>query len=590
MSIFKQKAVIIKEKVFKFPKWLLITIVIALILAIALGAYLIFGREKGENSANKINTFTVTRQTIQHTVTGSGSIEPNDQYEITPLVKGEILSAHFEEGDILEKGDIMYVIDSSDQESTMKRAQNSLKQAQTSYNDALDDYNNLTVKSPISGTVTAVYLEEGDDAGANSKVIDVVNNDKMILKIPFISQDADKVGVGQIATVNIEGSYFSLTGKVTYVASGSIINSEGVRVKNVEIEINNPGAIEEGDKATAVIGSVACNAAGTFENSKTVSILAKSSGEIIYQPYKVGDVIKYGDTVLKIDSKSVDKQVDNAQINLESAEISYENTLDQLEDYTITAPISGTVIQKNSKAGDTLDSSTSQASMAVIADMSRMTFDISIDELDIQLLEVGQKATITADAFEGQTFSGTVDYISIIGTTANGVTSYPVTIVLDDAGELLPGMNVDATIIVSESVDVLVVPVDAVQRNNIVYVKDDGSSDEKENELQTEKSTQSEREQNGNMPQGGNMPRNFGGNAPEGFKVVKVELGINNDSFIEILSGLKEGDIVYVRASTASRQTEQIGFPGGMRRGMSGGMPGGMGTGMPGGMGGGMMR
>ena len=231
MSLFKNKSLKIGEKVKKMPKWLLITIVLALILVIALGAYLLVGRDKDNNAANKINTFTVTRQTIQHTVTGSGSIEPNDQYEITPLVKGEILSAHFEEGDMVEKGDVMYVIDSSDQESTMKRAQNSLKQAQSSYNDAIEDYADLTIKSTINGTITAVYLEEGDNASNNAKIMDVVNSDTMILNIPFIAQDADKIGVGQTAIVNVEGSYFTLSGKVTYVASGATINSEGVRVK-----------------------------------------------------------------------------------------------------------------------------------------------------------------------------------------------------------------------------------------------------------------------------------------------------------------------------------------------------------------------
>lgn len=603
MSLFKQKAVIIKDKVFKLPKWLLITIVITLILAIAFGAYLFFGRDKSRSASGQVNTFTVTRQTIQHTVTGSGSIEPNDQYEITPLVKGEILSAHFEEGDMVEKGDVMYVIDSSDQESTMKRAQNSLKQAQSSYNDAVDNFNNLTIKSPIGGTVTAVYVEEGDNVNTNTKIMDVVNDEYMILSIPFIAQDAKKLYAGQSATVYIEGNNYTLDGTVTYVTSGSTLNSEGVQVSNVEIKVKNPGALEAGDKATAIVGSVACNSAGTFKTSQTISILAESSGEIASLICRAGDNVQKGEILAKIESTSTVKQVENAELSLESAQISYENTLDQLEDYTITAPISGTVIQKNSKAGDTLDSSTSQVSMAVIADMSRMTFDISIDELDIQLLEVGQKASITADAFEGQIFTGTVDYISVIGTTSNGVTSYPVTIVLDDAGDLLPGMNVDASIIVSESVDTLVVPVDAVQRNNIVYVKDNGSSNENNQQTQDTKPAgekMSQKDSNGKTQsdnekseQGENQKSNFGMNAPEGFKAVKVELGINNDSFIEILSGLKEGDIVYVQARASSSESIMTGFPG-----MGGGMPSGMGGGMPTGMpsggmgtgGGGMMR
>ncbi|MFA7636833.1 MAG: HlyD family efflux transporter periplasmic adaptor subunit [Monoglobales bacterium] len=630
----------------KLPNWAIIAIVLGIIVALALGAYFISGAVFGKDKNAELNTYTVTRGNIQVTITGSGSIEPNDQYEITPLVKGEILASNFEEGDMVKEGDILYVIDSSDQESSMKKAQNALKQAQNAYNDALDNYADLATKSNINGTITAVYVEKGDNVNTNTKLMDVINNDTMILKIPFISQDAGKLSVGQSATVNVEGSYYSLTGRVTYIGSGSTLNSEGVQVRNVEIKVSNPGAIKKGDRATAIVGNIACNSAGTFDNSQSVTILSKASGEIVYFPYKVGDVISAGDTVMKVESTSADKQIENARINLENAEISYENTLDQMENYTIKAPISGTVIQKNSKAGDTIDNSNTSVTMAVIADMSRMTFDISIDELDIQLLKVGQKAQVTADAFKGEVFSGTVDYISIIGTTQNGVTTYPVTIVLDDAGKFLPGMNVDASIIVSESRNTLMVPVDAVQRNNIVYVKDidakptednkdAAKKDNKptENKQGTQNKDNKPSESNQNMPKkdanvtpSANAPQNakengfdpskFAGRAPEGFKPVQVKLGINNDAFIEVLSGLKEGDIVYVQTKARTKTNQMPMMPGGMGGGMpaggmpSGGMPSGgaqyrgpsgnTGGGMPsggpsnrapsGGMGGGMSR
>ena len=573
MSFFNKDSVKIDKKskvgfIKKLPKWALILIVITIVLVLFFAGSAIVRKFSAKTSAVANTTYTVQRGNIEVVITGSGSIEPNDQYSITPLVKGEILSSNFEEGDLVEKGDIMYVIDSSDQESNMKKAQNSLKQAENAYNEAVDAYNDLSTKSTISGTITAVYVEKGDNINLNSKIMDVKNNSSMILSIPFISQDASKLSIGQSATVNVEGSYFTLTGTVKYITSGSSISPEGVQIKTVEIEVVNPGALEEGDRATAIAGSVACYDYGTFENCETVTIYSKGSGEVIYPPYRVGDYISTGSTVLKLDSESADKQLENAEINLENAQISYDNTIDQMENYKITAPISGTVIQKNSKAGDTLDNSTSSVTMAVIADMSRMTFDIQIDEIDIQMLKVGQKAEITADAFEDKVFSGTVDYISIIGTTTNGVTSYPVTIELDDAGDLLPGMNVDAKIIVASSKDTLIVPVDAVQRNNIVYVKDDGASN-KEDESTDEK-----------------VKAPVFGRVPDGYKAVKVTLGLNDDSSIEILSGLKEGDVVYVHASAKSSSYEGFtGMPGGMGGGMPNGMDGGR---MPSGMGGGM--
>lgn len=684
----KKKSSDKKRKHFKMPKWLIVTLIIVLILAIAGGAYFLFGRNKAEKTSANASTYTVTRGNIAVTITGSGAIEPNDQYTITPLVKGEIISSNFEEGDLVKKGDVMYVIDSSDQETNVKKAENSLKQAQDSLSEAKEGYDDLTVVSEVGGMVTAVYVEKGDNVGANAKILDIVNNEYMTLVVPFNVNDAMMLRKGDNATVNLEGQYYTMSGTVSYVSQGSNVTAEGVEVRNVEIEVKNPGAIQAGDKATAIIGDYACNQAGAFESSETVSIMSKTSGKVAYQPFRVGDVISSGNTVLQIDTKDVDKQVKNAQMNFDNAELSYINTLDQLDNYTITAPIEGTVIQKNSKAGDKLDNGTASVSMAVIADMSRMTFDISIDELDIQLLEVGQKAVVTSDAFEDQVFSGTVDYISVIGTTSNGVTTYPVTIVLDDAGELLPGMNVDATITVKESINTLMVPVDAVQRNNIVYVKDDGVSSEDEiksgdgeaQQKMPEGASGTQRQKptgaNGEMPQRGpgnspgvnggmsnrpegandaqrvpgapsqtqqssaveeqvkkpsadsgsssdkpsektntpvsntkpNADKNIapkvqqggkttagvfkGSRAPEGFKAVQVTLGINNDSFIEILSGLKEGDVVYVQSSTRASSNQQFMMPGGMPGGMGGGMPsrmpsGGMGGGMPaGGMGG----
>lgn len=698
----------------KIPKWLKITLPIVLVVAIAVSAFFIFGKNKAENAMATTTDYVVRRGNIRVTITGSGSIEPNDQYTITPLVKGEILSCSFEEGDMVNEGDVLYVIDSSDQETNVKKAENSLKQAESSLEEAKEGYDDLKITSTVSGTVTAVYAEVGDNIGANGKVLDVVNTDVMTLKVPFNANDAAYIYSGASASVNLEGAYYTLNGTVKYIAQGSSITDEGVEVKYAEIEVKNPGGIRAGDKATAVVGSVACNQAGTFESSKTVTISSKGSGKITFQPYRVGDVITTGSTVLQLETKNVDKQVENAERSFENAELSYINTLDQLDNYKIKAPISGTVIQKNSKAGDKLDNGTGAVSMAVIADMSRMTFNISIDELDIQNLKVGQKAQITADAFKDKRFTGTVDYISVIGSTSNGVTTYPVTIVLDDPGELLPGMNVDATIVVKESYNTLMVPVEAVQRNNIVYVKEDGSepksddskkgdgvssetgengeapqkaypgmgqpgaaasgetpqrtypggaqpganptgevpqkaypgaeqqtagageegtkpktavnnaenggqkpaaAPENENAVKapakpagnkpaagqqkpqgTDTSSQTQNPQMGNAPQGqfgqqqpagnnadggeeqnGSGSKGFGSFAPEGYKAVKVTLGINNDSYIEILSGLKEGDVIYVPESKRNTNFSGFTMPGGGFGGMGGmsGMPSG---------------
>ena len=188
--------------------------------------------------------------------------------------------------------------------------------------------------------------------------------------------------------------------------------------------------------------------------------------------------------------------------------------------------------------------------LAVIYDLSSLTFEMSIDELDIQNVKVGQKVTVTADAFENETFTGTVTNVSLESTYSNGVSTYPVTVTLDETGNLLPGMNVDGVITLDEAEDVLTIPVDSLMRGNQVYVRDDTVKEQQ-------------------------------GAVPAGFRSVQVETGLTNDSYVEITSGLEEGDEVYVSESSAGSSSFMMPMggamssPGGGMGGPSGGPGGG---------------
>lgn len=535
------------EFIKKMPKWLKITSAAALVIIIAV---IIFSatRAGGPKKAVSYTDYTVARGNISVEITGSGAVEPIDQYEVKPLVSGDIIECYIEEGQEVQKGDLLYKIDTKDIENTIQRAQNSLEKAQIAYDDAIEMRDDLKVKSPINGTITAVYAKEGDNIGNGGKVVDIIDSSVMELEIPFLANDAAKIYAGQSATVTLTNSYYKLTGTVKRVTTGTFVSPEGVAVSNIYINVNNPGAISAGDGATATVGGYACNSAGTFDYNSTRSVTAKVSGEIVSMPFKVGDRVRAGETIMTIDGENVDDTIRNATYSLKDARLSLQNAQDQLENYNITAPIAGKVIKKTSKTGDSIETGVgSSVIMAVIADMSKIVFDISVDELDITKLSVDQSVNITADAFEERRFMGRVDYVSSIGTTSNGVTTYPVTIEITNPDGLIPGMNVDANIVVESKENVLMVPVSAVNRGNTVTVK---------NGTET--------------------------------KRVKVETGINNDDFIEIISGLNEGDIVQVPVTSSSSSGFMMpGMGGGMPSGMGGGMSSGMGGRMPSGMGGG---
>ena len=148
------------------------------------------------------------------------------------------------------------------------------------------------------------------------------------------------------------------------------------------------------------------------------------------------------------------------------------------------------------------------------------------------------------------------------GTTTGGITTYPVTVRIDETDGLLPGMNVDAEIVLEQESGVLAVPSAAVNRGNTVLITADSPS--AVNALDQE--------------------------APEGYVYVEVEVGISDESYTQILSGLQEGDkVAYLPTSSGGEMGMAMTMmPSGMPSGgmPSGGMPSGGMSGGPGGRGG----
>lgn len=513
---------------------------------------------KSTEVISEITEVTVQKQDITSSVTGSAVVKPKDEYSITALVSGDVLSANFEQGDVVEEGDILYEIDASDAQTTIENSNISYERSQMEYNKALDNYINLTVRANSTGVVKTLYVKQGDSVNSGSKIADIYDDSYLTLTLTFNDADAENFYVGQHAIVKISSNGETLNGSVINVNSKGYASSNNALVRTVKIKVENPGVLTNNETATATVDGFTSNSTGKFEYISEKTVTAESSGNIEEVYVTEGSRVVNSSKLVYIDSTSVSDNLKSSELSLKSSQLSRNNAQKKLEDYTITAPISGTVVTKNVKAGDKLDNSNMQTEMAVIYDMSSLECELSVDELDIKNVEVGQSVLITSDAVEGRRYNGEVSNISINGTTSGGVTTYPVTVIITDFDEdLLPGMNIDVEIITSMAKDVLAVPVSAVNRGNIVYVK-------------------GEKTDNNDT-------------APDGYKSAKVETGVYNNQYIEIVSGLSECDIVYVPVVKSSKEgSAMFGMMGGMAGGMPGGMPssGGMrnGGGMPGGM------
>ncbi len=539
-------------------------IIIGIVCVLAAGAVTGAVLLKRHNSKNEsqLEDIAVERRTITNIIDGSATLLPKDEYSITAIVTGDVISAPFEEGDIVAKDTLLYQIDAEDVETSIESAELGIEKAQRSLNEAAESVNDLTVTSKDSGTVKTVNVKKGDTIQSGAAIAECYNDSTMEIRVPFNAAECGGIYAGQSAELTMSDTGAAVYGTVKSVDASTTALEGNMVVKYVTIQVSNPGAIKQGDKATAQIGSIMCNDAGEFKYLSEFTITAKASGKIEQLNVKEGGKISSGAVAAVLSSDSVTNQYENAKNSLRDAELSKDKAEKQLENYEIKAPIAGTVVTKNTKAGDTLDTNKSSTEpLAVIYDLTSLKFDMSVDEVEISQVSVGQEVTITADAVEG-TYTGIIEKVGIDGTATNGVTTYPVTVSLTEYGDLLPGMNIDAEIVVAKAENVLAVPVSAVKRNNVVYVRGD-KTDEKDN-------------------------------APDGYKSVKVETGLSDDSYVEIISGLTEedkikNDSVATNNTTMNTETQQqmtMGGMGGMAGG-GGGMPGGGGGGMPGGGGGG---
>ena len=218
-----------------------------------------------------------------------------------------------------------------------------------------------------------------------------------------------------------------------------------------------------------------------------------------------------------------------AEGQVESNKIALEMAQQRLKDTKVFAPIDGVIAARQVEVGQIISSPTSNVgggtALLVLSDLSRIFVLASVDESDIGRIEVGQRVTITADAFPDKEFYGKVVRVAARGENTSNVVTFDVKIEVLSEGKqnLKPEMTANVVVIAAESENALLVPSDAVYRRNgktFVLVPSDGQQPERRN----------------------------------------VEVGIDDGVRTEILSGLKEGEeVVHSKGQIQSRWARQRG-------------------------------
>lgn len=523
-----------KNKKSSKKKVVVIIIILIVIVAAAVTVPNFLNSNNAQQAANQMDTqqveVTVEKGEIKVSVTGSGSIEPADKRIVKSEVSGTIGQIFVKEGQLVEEDEMIltYKVESDDESEQLKiqNAQLDLKMAQSDLNELYNQQAGLKVYADASGTIGDFNLEKGDDVSINENLLTINNVDIANLEVFFTKNQFDNISVGDSAELFFPDYLMYQSGKISSKNSTPVPLGSGAVGYAVIVEIDNMGAMEKGIEAQVTVE----NSNGKYtsaENGKIIEtekaiIKADTSGEISEVYIKDGQYINAGDLLLEITSDDLAHKIEQQRIVVDQKKIALDD-LQEIE--SVYSPVYGTILSLNVDEDEAVDR---MAMLATMANLDDMEVVIEVDELDIIKIKEGQEVEITSDVFEDEKFAGTVANIALEGQNSGGITTYNVTVKIDDRKELMSNMNVDVEVLVAEKSDALLLPIEAVQKvqsKYIVMVKN-------ENDEITPN---------------------------------PIEVGLANEDYVEVISGLNEGDtVVYMIESNMSDEMSSMMFGPGM--------------------------
>lgn len=486
-----------------------------------LGGWFILRPDRAQDANVDVNYVQTTpeKRDLSNSLSGTGTLNPANTYNVKSLVAGKVLTSTIEEGDIVEEGTVLYTVDASDATTKAEQASITLQQAQRSYDKTVD---RQYVRAEVAGVVATLKVAKGDEVTSGQEVAVIRDSSKMVLHLEFPAADAAAFSVGQSAEVTLDGTFETLTGTVTAVTGTDALSTGNLLTRTVTITVRNAGGLTTAQAATATINGVSCIAAKCFEYQAERTLTTLAAGTVTAINVQEGGAVNKDDIVLQISGEDLTEAIQSAAETLRSAELNMDNLQEAMNNYTVTSPISGTIIEKNAKAGDAL---TAGADLCTIYDLSYLVMVINVDELQVSDVSVGQSVQVTADAVPDKTYTGTVTRVSMKGSSNGGTTTYPVTVRIDETEGLRPGMNANAEIVIAEAKNALAVPNAAIVRGGYVLVTKDS-------------------------PSAANADPDM--TAPEGYVYVPVKIGVSDDDYTQIISGVTGNDTVAYDPSSVS--------------------------------------
>ena len=422
------------------------------------------------------------------------------------------------------------------------------------------------VNAKVSGTVTGLSVKLGSEVTTGTVLFTVDDNGTLA---DAVTSASNSLSAAKLSLTSAQQSLKSAEAASTTTAAELMAQSKsGASISNADAGTSSLGAGGGGKGSGA--GSGAGAGSGTGANSSSSS--SSSSGTLTMAQAKAQAAQANAQRAASI--ASAQAQVKQAQAQVTSAQSDYDTAVKNAGETAVTAPASGIVTALGVANGDSVtgssstsstnnnssnnnasnnyssllgnssnnssnnNSSSSSSSAVEISDYSSaMTADISVSESDISSVQKGQGVNLSFSAFPSLEASGTVTQVSPTGTSSGSLVDFTVTMTLKDPDkQLRPGMSVTAEIVTASAKNVLLVP------NTAIDQASDGTYTVR-------------------VAQNGDTTN---------LKTVTVTVGVANDSYTEVKSGLAQGDIVIsgTTASTSSNSSSGGGLFGGGGGGM----------------------
>lgn len=548
--------------------WILAHKIISAVLAVIIigGAWSIYARATSTTGQTLYILGTVSRSTIISTVSGSGQVSPSNQVEIKPKASGEITNVLIQEGDSVRAGQTLAYIDATDAQKavrdaqanvesakialqklkapptalTLTQSQNALANAKDAlakeYADSQTDIVNAFLDFPeiltglqniVTGTNTNTNMQWNIDFYLNATEVydiktrslrDTAYNDYVSAKKSYDSTFAAYQAFGQ----NPDQVALEKMLNDTYTTTNLL--SRALKSNNTFVQFYSDTMTNNSIRPSSV-ATTALTDLNTYigtVNTHLSTLLAhisslKSNKQTVIEKQQSLDETNAGTDALDLQS---------SQLSVTKAENALLDAQNDLADYSVRAPFAGTLAKVDAKKGDSASAGTAIATIITKDQIA----ELSLNEVDAAKLKTGQKASLTFDAIDGLSIAGTVASVDTLGTVTQGVVSYAVKINFSTQDtRVKPGMTVNANIITETAQDALVIPSGAVKTLN------------EESFVQVFRPA---------LPE---SPENSTGVATKLTpQSIPVQIGISDDTSVQILSGLELGQQIVIRTTTAA--------------------------------------